>query len=445
MHSVHQHSNYCDYSHYPLVRTYALRFYKIFERYKPHSSNEASAVFFWLYVVLKFGEFPHKKGFIMKKELLIVASAGFALFSMFFGSGNLVFPIAVGVESEGHYLMASLGVLCTCVIFPLLGMFGMVLYKGNIHDFFSGFGRRGSFLFSLLALSLMGPFGVLARCLTVIHGALLLMFPTLPLAISNFLVCLIIYFLTIRKNKVVTILGTVLTPFLLLAIGAIVFFALKSGTLPQAVDYKGLNAFANGFFKGYQTMDLVASFFFSGFVINHLIQVSSKEANFASPLKLFLKASLIGAALLYIVYFALVFLGWLYAPLLLHTPAQEMFGKIALESLGSMAAPSICVVVIFACLTTALALTSLFAEFLRKEVAQEKIGNKLALLITLGIVFFVSNLEFSGIANFLAPILEAIYPALITLTVVNIVSKLYEVKASHWPFTLTLLTKLCWV
>lgn len=381
----------------------------------------------------------------MKKELFVILSTGFALFSMFFGSGNLVFPIAVGVESEGHYALASIGVLWTCVVFPLLGMFGMMLYKGSIHDFFGCFGKRGVFLFSLLALALMGPFGVLARCLTVIHGALLLLFPTIPLAVTSLTVCVIIFFLAANKNKIITILGTVLTPFLLLAIFAIAFFGLNQGTLVEAVNGSGLNAFKNGFFKGYQTMDLVASFFFSGFVIKHLYQATSSGPDQESALKLFFRSSLIGAGLLYSVYFALVLLGWLYAPVLAQTPPQEMFGKIALESLGSMAAPCVCLAVIFACLTTAIALTSLFAEFLRHEVAHEKIGNKLSLFITLIIAFFVSNLEFSGIANFLAPILEAIYPALITLTAVNILCKLKGLQATHWPFTLTLVTKLYWI
>ncbi|MBA2728840.1 MAG: branched-chain amino acid transport system II carrier protein, partial [Parachlamydiaceae bacterium] len=38
-------------------------------------------------------------------------TTGFALFSMFFGSGNLVFPITVGQESQGHYLLAALGIV----------------------------------------------------------------------------------------------------------------------------------------------------------------------------------------------------------------------------------------------------------------------------------------------------------------------------------------------
>ena len=111
-----------------------------------------------------------------------------------------------------------------------------------------------------------------------------------------------------------------------------------------------------------------------------------------------------------------------------------MFGRIALESLGSFAAPCVCLVVIFACLTTAIALTSLFAEFFEREVAKEKIGNKIALTVTLSIAFLVSNLEFSGIANFLGPILETMYPALITLTVINIACKLCGVRVFSLAF-----------
>lgn len=381
----------------------------------------------------------------MKKEFLLIVSTGFALFSMFFGSGNLVFPLAVGVESKGHYVIASLGVLCTCVIFPLLGMLGMTLYKGDISVFFSCFGKKGSFLFSLIALSLMGPFGVLARCLTVIHGALLLIFPTISLAITSCFFCLVIYLLTVNKNKIVSILGTVLTPFLLVAIAVIIFFALNQTSLSQSANVESLEAFKTGFFKGYQTMDLIASFFFSGFVIKYLYQVSTPNNDDESILKFFLKASLVGAALLYSVYFALVLLGWLYAPILSHTPPQEMLGKVAIESLGTMAAPCVGLVVILACLTTAIALTSLFADFLRNEVTQGKMGYRLSLITTLSIGFLVSNLQFSGIANFLAPILEAIYPALIILTLVNVGCKLYGIKCSHWPFTLTLITKFLWV
>lgn len=118
---------------------------------------------------------------------------------------------------------------------------------------------------------------------------------------------------------------------------------------------------------------------------------------------------------------------------------------IAMQSLGFFAAPCVCLAVIFACMTTAIVLTSLFSDFLRHEVSREKLSTKQTLLITLTIGFLVSTLDFAGIARFLGPVLELIYPALIALTVVNIANKFLGVRASHWPFTLTLVAKLCWI
>lgn len=381
---------------------------------------------------------------VMKHKWLVV-STGFALFSMFFGSGNLVFPITVGKDSEGHYLLAALGILSTGVLVPFLGVLGMMLYKGDLYRFFSCFGRRGTFLFSFLALALMGPFGVLARCLTVAHGALLLLVPDASLPLTSLVMCVIIYFFAVNKNQIVSTLGTVLTPFLLFAIATIAFFGLSQGSLADAATFSGWNALKNGFFQGYQTMDLLAAFFFSQFVISHLHRKLPLETGESAIFSHFWKSALMGAGLLSAVYLALVLLGWTYSPLLSDVPPQEMLGTIALASLGTIAAPCVCLAVLFACLTTAIVLASLFADFLRIEVTQDKMGNKQALLITLAIGFVVSTFDFAGIARFLGPVLEAVYPALIALTLVNIGSKLCGLKVSHWPFTLTIVAKLYWI
>lgn len=377
------------------------------------------------------------------KSKWIVLSTGFALFSMFFGSGNLVFPLLVGQESEGHVLLAAAGIVLTGVLVPFLGVLGMMLYKGNLDHFFGCFGKKGFFIFSLLALSLMGPFGVLARCLTVAHGALLLIFPQASLPLTSFGMCMLVFLLSIKKSRIVSLLGSVLTPFLLLAILAIVFFGLKQGVFIEATDLKEWEALKNGFFQGYQTMDLLAAFFFSKFVIKHLYEKCSSDFKEADLLNIFFKSSLIGAGILSAVYVALVLLGWIYAPILSHTPPQEMLGKIAAAALGSFASPCVCFAVIFACLTTSIVLTSLFADFLRTDVLKEKIGHSTALFLTLSIGFCVSTLEFAGIASVLAPILEMIYPALIVLSLVNIICKFWDLNFSHWPFTLMIVIKMC--
>ena len=382
----------------------------------------------------------------MKKKLLVL-STGFALFSMFFGSGNLVFPLLVGKESGAHFFMASLGIILTGVVVPFLGALGIMLYNGSFGEFFKSLGKVGTFCFSLTALSLMGPFGVAARCLTVAHGAFQMLVPSATLTITSLALCVLIYFMTINKKKVIPILGTVLTPLLLAAIIAIVFFALKgsnAGTLPLAVshDVSAWFAFKNAFLQGYQMMDLLAAFFFSAFVIEHLNSVKAQNSSKKSSLKVFMQAACLGGGILGFVYCVLVVLGSLYSTSLIGLLPQQMLGHIAMLTLGSLGAPVLCVVVLLACSTTAIILVSLFSDFLHKEILKEKMHSRYSLMITLAITFIVSTLGFTGISQILGPIIEIIYPALIMLTAVNIAHKFLGTTNSHWPVTLTLAAKI---
>lgn len=361
------------------------------------------------------------------------------MFSMFFGSGNLVFPLIVGQASGGHFGLASLGIILTGVLVPFLGILAMFLFNGSAGDFFGRLGKPAKFWFPLIALSLMGPFGVLARCITVAHGAYCLLFPSTPLWLFSLVSCVVIFLLTVRKNRIVPLLGTFLTPVLLLSLAAITTFGLLYADLPTATPEMGWDSFKNGIFQGYQTMDLLAAFFFSAFVIKHL---KKSHESPEKSLPIFMKASFIGAGLLSVIYVFLVLLGSMYAPQLAAVPPQEMFGFVAQAALGPWAAPIVASAVVLACLTTAIVLTSLFADFLRKEVTKEKINNPIALCVTLLIAFGTSTLEFSGIAKFLGPIMEAIYPALIVLTVLSIFHKLWGWTTVRLPIAIAFALKL---
>ncbi|MES2273816.1 MAG: branched-chain amino acid transport system II carrier protein [Chlamydiota bacterium] len=377
----------------------------------------------------------------MKIKALIL-STGLAMFSMFFGSGNLVFPLMVGQTSEGHFCLATIGILLTGVLVPFLGILAMLLFNGNSNDFFSRLGKPATFWFPLIALSLMGPFGVLARCITVAHGAFRLLMPESSLWFFSIVACAVIFVLTIRKNKIVPVLGSVLTPFLLLSLAAIAVFGLLSVDLPAAPPSGGWPSFKQGIFQGYQTMDLLAAFFFSSFVIKHLRNHKTIQSDPGKSMPTFLKSALLGAGLLSVIYFILVLLGTIYAPQLAAVPPQEMLGFVAQQSLGAWAAPVVCVAVVLACLTTAIVLTSLFADFLRKEVTRDRISPATALITTLAIAFFTSTLEFSGIAKILGPILEVTYPALIVLTVLSILHKLWGWNTVRMPIAVAFLLKL---
>jgi LIVCS family branched-chain amino acid:cation transporter len=376
--------------------------------------------------------------FSMKNKFVIL-STGLAMFSMFFGSGNLVFPLLVGQMSEGHYLSASLGIFLTGVLVPFLGILAIFLFQGDHKAFFAKLGNPAIFWFPLVALSLMGPFGVLARCITVAHGAFRLLIPNTPLWVFSLCGCGLIFLLTLRKNRIVPLLGSILTPLLLFSLAAIAFFGLRTTELPTTQCEGGWEGLKNGMIQGYQTMDLLAAFFFSTFVIKHLKQKTQNTPRASLPI--FLKSSFVGAGLLSIIYFVLVLLGSMYAPQLSRIPPQEMLGFIAQQALGSFAAPVVCIAVILACLTTAIVLTSLFSDFLKQEVSRDRLPTTVALLTTLGIAFFISTLQFSGIMAFIAPILSFTYPALIVLTVVSIFHKLWGLKIVRTPVAIAILLK----
>ena len=375
------------------------------------------------------------------KNKAIILSTGLAMFSMFFGSGNLVFPLLVGQMSEGHYLLAALGIVLTGVLVPFLGILAMLFFKGKTEELFSLVGKYAPFWLSLICLSIMGPFGVLARCITVAHGAFQLILPNTSLWTFSLTACAAIFLLTVKRNRIVPMLGSVLTPFLLASLAGIAAGGLYFTDLPTEASGAAWSSFKTGIFQGYQTMDLLAAFFFSTFIIHHLQKRAAPDTDPAQIVSIFFRSALIGAGLLSFIYGLLVTLGSMYASELSGVAPQEMLGYVAKKCLGSFAAPLVCTCVILACLTTAIVLTSLFSDFFRKEITQKKLAPAASLGITLLFAFGTSTLEFSGIARYIGPLLEIMYPALIVLATLGILHKLWGWRAVRMPFAATLALK----
>ena len=142
------------------------------------------------------------------------------------------------------------------------------------------------------------------------------------------------------------------------------------------------------------------------------------------------------------IYFLLVLLGAAYANQLSGVSPERMLGFIAEHALGPQGSLVVCAAVVTACFTTGVVLSSLFADFIKKEICQDKLNPKLSSIITLSIAFGISTLEFSGIARFIAPILTTIYPALIVLTFLNLGNKIRGIKVVRWPIALALFFRL---
>lgn len=377
----------------------------------------------------------------------MVLTAGFAMFSMFFGSGNLVFPLLIGQQMASAYPLSILGLLITAVIVPFLGLFGMILYDGSTKVYFGKLGKLPSLLLIGMMLSLMGPFGVIPRCITVAYGSVSILFPGLPYSIFSFVFCAIIIGLIWQANRVVDLIGLLLTPFKLGGLALLLIVGLWFSGEAPIVDVTSKTAFTKGLKLGYQTMDLMAAFFFSSAIVIYLRNNLGSDSDRQTLLRLSIMASLTGALVLSLVYIGFVALGARYASLLTTVQPEAMLVVIAQYALGTYALPIISLTMVVACLATAVILATLFVDFLHGDIMQQKMTSPQSIFLSLGITFCVSLLGFSRICEFLGTILEVAYPALIVLAITNICNKLFDIQQGKLPFWITLglsgLMKVC--
>tara|TARA_B100001248_G_scaffold217689_1_gene172892 strand:+ start:18564 stop:19727 length:1164 start_codon:yes stop_codon:yes gene_type:complete len=352
-----------------------------------------------------------------------VLVAGFAMFAMFFGSGNLVFPLYAGTQTLHQYPFAIMGLLLTAVVVPFLGLMGMVMFDGDHKEYFASLGPKVSFLLILIILSLLGPFGVVPRCITVAYGGVQLLFPNLSLDLFGLIFCLFVAKIIWLHDRIVSIIGSILTPLLLLGIVLIIAAGFWQDCTPLDQEVPEHAAFLLGFRQGYHTMDLLAAFFFSITTVEYMKKQLKGAGGKRAILRQSLLASFIGAGLLGLVYVCFIALGAQYASELVNAQPEQYLTLIAMQTLGGIAKPVVSITIGLACLTTAAILTTLFGEFFSEEVTNGKLKRTPALLLSIFTAFLISRIGFASISVWLQEILEVVYPALIALAIANLLGK----------------------
>jgi len=367
---------------------------------------------------------------------------GFSLFAMFFGAGNVIFPLLVGQYAGQHYVLAILGVLVTAVAVPILCLLSMVMFNADTRSFFNRVGRLPAWSLILLSLVLLGPFFALPRVITVAHGALSYEVFDMPLAVFAFIFCVLTFILTIKNTVFTKVLGYVLTPLLLIFCLALVVFGILTPPEMENIQSKSDGHFLYGLIEGYFTLDAVAALFFAGILIKSVKGILGKsEQDSRHVFKAVLGASFIGGGLLALVYVGLgivaakhgqfLYQGNVDASQILTALSYHVFPGGDLLSAG---------LVFLACLTTALALAALFADFIQEELhaRQINISYLYPLGITLFIAFLMSTLGFTGLMSWIGPVIVFCYPLFITLSACNLAYKLWGFTWVKTPMLITL-------
>ena len=197
-----------------------------------------------------------------RRETIFVASM---LFGMFFGAGNLIFPVSMGQLSGSSMWQAAAGFLITGVGLPLLGVAALgISREDGLMGLSSRVGRRYGKFFTCVLYLTIGPFFAIPRCATVAYTVgIERIIPenvqTAVLAVFSLLFFAAVLFFSLRPGEILTWIGKVLNPLFLLFLGLLVVRALLSPmgsiseTAPEGVYAEG--AFYQGFLEGYNTME----------------------------------------------------------------------------------------------------------------------------------------------------------------------------------------------
>ena len=347
---------------------------------------------------------------------------GFSIFAMFFGSGNLVFPMQIGSQCLNLWQVGFLGLLISGIIIPFAGVFAIKRYHGSYDQFFKELGFGANIIIPLILLSLLGSFGVVPRCITVAFGGFHVFDPSIPLWVFSLIFSLICFLVGLKDTRMLNVIGKFMTPVKLATLSLIVAVGvIISPALPITTNYTYCSAFELGLVQGYQTMDLIAGFFFASLIFKHIEQQCVEGVSHKVIFWISAKASLIGASVIAIAYCGLVYLGASYVDVIANVSPTEMLPTITKHLLGKYSTIVIALAMGFSCLATATALNNLYADFLRNTLKLRSEFFSWILGGTTIISFALSLLDFKGISALLTPVLVVIYPGLIGYTIASLI------------------------
>lgn len=387
---------------------------------------------------------------VSNKQGSRVLATGFALFAMFFGAGNLVFPLFLGANA-GHYITwVAVLFIVVGVGTPLLGLISTSLFKGNYWDFFGRLGKTPAFLIITFLMLVIGPFSAAPRTEVITYESLL---PFLPHFLSNswvfsVLFCGVTFVCAMREAKIIDVIGYWITPvklfcFVLLIVLGIL---LVGHMMPVSTVENGRNIIAKSVSMGYGTMDMLGAFFFATIAVRAISarvpEGMDERKHSHLVVNRLLKSCLVAGILLSLIYLGFMMAAYCHSAVLVGLSPDKMLHAVSAVILGSYGSIFVSFCVTFACLATSIALADVTSTYLYEHVVRSRVPRVYCMIFVLGAMFFMTQLGFSGIMRFAYPVLQVIYPALIVLCIVNILHITTGLKMVKTPVVLTAVISL---
>jgi len=359
------------------------------------------------------------------------AAIGFMLFALFFGAGNLIFPAQLGQESGTNLIPANLGFLITGVGLPLAGILA-IAYSGsrNLQELASRVHPVYGIFFTALLYLTIGPFFAAPRTGTVAFEVGIAPFVAEESLQTGLLIFTLIFFavtllISLYPGKIVDNIGKILSPALVILLVALLVTVIVSpmGPIQEPQGSYEAEAFMTGFLEGYHTMDALASLVFGIIVIN-VIRALGVKSN-RSITKVATKAGIIAIVLLGIIYVGISYIGATSTTVLGYFDnGGPVLSGAASHYFGILGSVLLAIMIILACLTTAVGLVVANAEYF--HTLFPKISYKVLVVFFSLLTFTVANFGLTNIISYSIPILMFLYPLAIVLMILTFVSPLFR-------------------
>jgi len=366
------------------------------------------------------------------RQRLLVAGT---LFGMFFGAGNLIFPVHLGQLAGRQVVPAIVGFVVTAVSIPILGVAAIgSTHSDGLQALASKVSKGYGYAFTCLLYLTIGPFFAIPRCATTSFTTGIQ--PMLGARVSEQLALLVfsliffalVLFFSLRPAGITVWIGKIINPLFLVFLGVLVAAALsKPGAAVSAVEpaasYQN-GAFFSAFIEGYGTMDAIAGLAF-GIVVIDIIRGMGVSDDSAVAKDVLVSGVMTGL-LMALIYILTIVMG---------AQSRGLFetsdnGGIALAQiaghyLGGAGSMVLALTITFACLKTSIGLVTSCADTFVRMFPKGFSYKTWAIIFTL-FSFGISNFGLSKLIEYSLPVLMFLYPLAITLILLALFGKRFD-------------------
>ncbi|MDD4779938.1 MAG: branched-chain amino acid transport system II carrier protein [Tissierellia bacterium] len=374
----------------------------------------------------------------MEKRLSLTSNIiiGSMLFGLFFGAGNLIFPVHMGQQAGSNVFLASIGFLTTAIGLPFLGVMAIGVSKSNgLFDLASRVHPIYGYIMTILLYFTIGPFFALPRTGTVSFE--IGFAPYIPEEYVSFglLLFTILFFtaalfFSLRPNKILVWVGKILNPLFLIFLAFLVVAGTihPMGNISDSLVHASYETtpFFKGFTEGYNTMDALASLAFGIIVVQTIKDLGITEPKYIA--KYTIKAGFISIVLMGLIYSSLSYLGATsVAKFDVSANGGIALAQIANYYFGSFGSILLALIVTVACLKTAIGLITACSETFH-NMFPNFLNYKLYVIIFTIIACLIANIGLTQIIALSIPVLMFLYPLAIALIILGLLSSFIENK-----------------